>query len=376
MMQAAERITTAKAQRACRVEEVQGRAAFDALRAEWDALLARGPVDEPFQRHAFIGAWVAAFAPEARLRVLVARDADGRATGMAPLLEERSARLLVLSSPSNDHSSRVEWILGDAPDRAVRALWEHLRDRLRWDVLVLRDVPRHGPTSTLLEAAARGDRHPTGRWPSLVTPYLALAGGPREAELSSKFLANLRRRMRKLAEQGAVSYRRIGGGADVEPFLSEFFALEAAGWKGRRGTAIARDPRTAAFYRGLARAGGAEGWLALRSLDLDGRPVAMHFGLLHRGVYSLPKPAYDEGLGACSPGQLLFREVLAECEAGHLRELDFLGPDMPWKREWKPAFRPHDWLYVYRPGMTGAVLHAVRHRLRPLAKEMTAWWRR
>jgi CelD/BcsL family acetyltransferase involved in cellulose biosynthesis len=228
----------------------------------------------------------------------------------------------------------------------------------------------------LLEAVARADRHPTGRWPSFVTPYLALTGDPHEAKLASKFLANLRRRKRKLAEQGAVSYRRVDGGADVEPFLSQFFALEAAGWKGERGTAIARDPRTIAFYRGLARAAGDEGWLALRSLDLDGRPVAMHFGLLHRGVYSLPKPAYDERLGACSPGQLLFQQVLAECEARRLRELDFLGPDMPWKREWEPAFRPHDWLYVYRPGMTGTVLHAVKHRLKPLAREVTAWWRR
>jgi len=376
MRQVAQRLPTAAARGPCRVEEVQGRAGFDALRAEWDALLARGPVDEPFQRHAFIGEWLEAFAPKALLRVLVARDADGRAVGMAPLLEERRTGLVVLSSPSNDHSSRVEWILGEAPDRAMRALWEHLRDRLRWDVLLLRDVPRHGPTSTLLEAAARADRHLTGRWLSLVTPYLALAGGPREAKLSSKFLANLRRRMRKLAEQGAVSYRRVDSGADVEPFLSQFFALEAAGWKGERGTAIARDPNTIAFYRGLARAAAAEGWLALRSLDLDGRPAAMHFGLLHRGVYSLPKPAYDERLRACSPGQLLLREVLAECEAGQLRELDFLGPDMPWKREWEPSFRPHDWLFVYRPGMTGTVLHAVKHRLKPLAKEMTTWWRR
>ena len=375
-MQASQRLPTSAARGHGRVEEVQGRGGFDALRAEWDALLARGPVDEPFHRHAFVGAWLEAFAPEARLRVLVARDPDGRATGMAPLVEERRGGLVLLSSPSNDHSPRVEWILGEAPDLAMRALWEHLRERLRWDVLLLRDVPRHGPTSSLLEAAARADRHPTGRWPSLVTPYLALTGDPREAKLSSKFLANLRRRMRKLAEQGAVSYRRVGGGAEVEPFLSQFFALEAAGWKGERGTAIARDPRTIAFYRGLARAAGGEGWLALRALDLDGRPVAMHFGLLHRGVYSLPKPAYDERLGKCSPGQLLFREVLAECEARQLRELDFLGPDMPWKREWEPAFRPHDWLYVYRPGMTGTVLHAVKHRLKPLAREMTAWWRR
>jgi CelD/BcsL family acetyltransferase involved in cellulose biosynthesis len=376
-MQASQRLPTSAARGPGHVEEVQGRGGFDALRAEWDALLARGPVDEPFHRHAFVGAWLEAFAPEARLRVLVARDPDGRATGMAPLVEERRSGLVLLSSPSNDHSPRVEWILGEAPDLAMRALWEHLRERLRWDVLLLRDVPRHGPTSSLLEAVARADRHPTGRWPSLVTPYLALAGGdPREAKLSSKFLANLRRRMRKLAEQGAVSYRRVSGGAEVEPFLSQFFALEAAGWKGERGTAIARDPRTIAFYRGLARAAGGEGWLALRALDLDGRPVAMHFGLMHRGVYSLPKPAYDERLGACSPGQLLFREVLAECEARQLRELDFLGPDMPWKREWEPAFRPHDWLYVYRPGMTGTVLHAVKHRLKPLAREMTAWWRR
>ncbi len=375
-MQASQRVPTPAARGPCRVEEVQGRSGFDGLRTEWDALLARGPVDEPFHRHAFVGAWLRAFAPEARLRVLIARDADGRAAGMAPLLEERRSGLALLSSPSNDHSPRVEWILGEDPDRAMRALWEHLRERIRWDVLLLRDVPRHGPTSSLLEALARADRHPTGRWPSLATPYLALAGDPREAKLSSKFLANLRRRMRKLAERGAVSYRRVGGGAEVEPFLSQFFALEAAGWKGERGTAIARDPRTIAFYRGLARAAGDGGWLALRSLDLDGRPVAMHFGLLHRGVYSLPKPAYEERLGACSPGQLLVREVLAECEARQLRELDFLGPDMPWKRDWEPALRPHDWLYVYRPGMTGAVLHAVKHRLKPLAREMTAWWRR
>src|SRR6266568_3867726 len=300
-MQASQRVPTPAARGPCRVEEVQGRSGFDGLRTEWDALLARGPVDEPFHRHAFVGAWLRAFAPEARLRVFIARDADGRAAGMAPLLEERRSGLALLSSPSNDHSPRVEWILGEDPDRAMRALWEHLRERIRWDVLLLRDVPRHGPTSSL---------------------------------------------------------------------------LEALGWKGERGTAIARDPRTIAFYRGLARAAGDGGWLALRSLDLDGRPVAMHFGLLHRGVYSLPKPAYEERLGACSPGQLLVREVLAECEARQLRELDFLGPDMAWKRDWEPALRPHDWLYVYRPGMTGAVLHAVKHRLKPLAREMTAWWRR
>jgi CelD/BcsL family acetyltransferase involved in cellulose biosynthesis len=359
-----------------RVDEVEGLSGFAALRAAWDALLAEGPADAPYHRHAWLAAWLAAFAPDARLRVLVARDGAGRPAGMAPLVASRRRGLTVLSAPANDHSPRVEWVLGADPAGAVSALWAHLRDRVRWDVLVLRDVPRAGPTSLHLEAAARADRHRTGRWESLRTPYLPLGGAPREERLSAKFLANLRRRLRRLSEAGAIAYHRVGGGEEVDAFLDRFFALEAAGWKGRRGTAIALEPGTTAFYRGLVRAGGQEGWLALRALELDGRPVAMHLGLHYRGVYSLLKPAYDEALGACSPGHLLFREVLAECEASGLTELDFLGPDMPWKQDWAPEERPHDWLYVYRPGMAGVALHAVKHRLRPLAKEVIAWWRR
>ena len=366
-----------------RVSEVQGIGGFAALAAEWDAVVAEGPADAPYHRHAFLGAWLDAFAPEGRLRVLVARDVSGRAAGMAPFVEERRAGLVILSAPANEHSVRVEWALGGDARGAVAAIWAHLRDRVRWDVLVVRDVPRAGPTSTLLEERARRDRHPCGRWESLRSPYLSLGEGPREERVSAKFLANLRRRMRRLEEQGAVSVRRVGprraeleDSEMVEASLEEFFALEAAGWKGQRGTAIAKDPRTLAFYRGLGRAAAHEGWLALRALEVDGRAVAMHFGLVHRGVYGFPKPAYDESFAACSPGQLLLREVLEECEARGLAELDFLGPDMPWKRDWEPDLRPHDWLYVYRPGLAGLALHALKHRVRPAAKEVLSWWRR
>lgn len=363
----------ARARGPCRVDEVQGRAAFAALRSEWDALLAGGPLDRPHHRHAFLGAWLDAFAPAARLRVLVARDRSGRAAGMAPFLEERRAGLAFWTAPANDHTPRFEWALGADARGAVDALWAHLRDRARWDVLVLRELPRYGPTSILVEACARRDRHPVGRWESQCVPFLALGGRPREERLSAKFVANLRRRLRRLQESGAVSYRRVGWGgpetpAEVERFVRQFLQLEAAGWKGARDTAIACDARAAAFYRGLADAAAREGWLALRALEVDGAPVAMHFGLVHRGAYEVPKLAYDEARGAFSPGQLLFREVLAEAEGRGLAELDLLGPDMPWKREWQPGFRQHDWLYAYRPGALGAALHATKHRLRPLLR--------
>jgi CelD/BcsL family acetyltransferase involved in cellulose biosynthesis len=358
-----------------RVEEARGRVAFDALQGEWDALVARGPADVPFATHGWLAAWLDAFAPAAAPLVLVARDPGGAPLGMTAFLEERRRGVVRLVAPANDHSCRVEWALGPDAGTAVAALWGHLRDRVRWDVLLLRDVPRDGPTSTLLEPLARADRHLTGRWESLRTPRLSLGGTPAEERTAAKFRANLRRRAKRLAELGAVALRRSDGEADVDAALADFLALEASGWKGEGGSAIALDPALVRFYTRVARDAAARGALAIRTLTLDGRPIAVHLGLVHRGVYLLPKTAYDEALGHVSPGQLLQREVLAECEARGLAAFDFLGPDMAWKRDWEPEHAPHDWLYVYRPTVAGRALHALRHRVRPAVKEVLSWRR-
>jgi CelD/BcsL family acetyltransferase involved in cellulose biosynthesis len=342
-----------------RVDVLHGREGLTALGSDWDAILASGPLGLPLHRHACVEAWLEAFRPDGRLHVLVARDALGRAVGMAPLLEERSGAATTLAAPANLQTPRVEWVLGQDAEGAVEAIWSALRDRLRWDVLDLRYLQRDGPTSLLVERHARRDHHPVGRYRAMRSPYLAL-GGARASKVTSTFAATLRRRMRQLQRRGTVSYRRIGGGEDAERGIEEFLALEASGWKGRAGSAIASDPRTAAFYRGVARAGAREGWLALRALDLDGRPVAMHLGLVNRGMYSVPKVAYDERFAACSPGQLLSREVVAECEAMRLAEADLIGPDARWKREWGPAYRDVDWLFVYRPGLAGTARYAAQ----------------
>jgi CelD/BcsL family acetyltransferase involved in cellulose biosynthesis len=174
---------------------------------------------------------------------------------------------------------------------------------------------------------------------------------------------------------GAVALRRDGAPCDADGALADFLALEASGWKGEEGSAIALDPALVRFYERIVRDAARRGTLAIRALTLDGRPVAVHLGIIHRGVYHLPKTAYDERLGAVSPGQLLQREVLAECEARGLAGFDFLGPDMPWKRDWEPELAPHDWLYVYRPSLAGVLMHTFKHRLRPAVKEVLSWLR-
>jgi CelD/BcsL family acetyltransferase involved in cellulose biosynthesis len=360
------------------VIEVSDRTAFMALEPEWNALVA-ATSDEPFLRHEFIRTWLDNFAPEARLRLLTLRDGHGRLEALLPLVAQRASLHGVpvrqLHAAANTHSCRFDLVARE-PQAAAAAFLAHLRHDRSWDVLLLTDVPEGGAGWHLHEGAARAGL-PVGTWQSLDSPYFPLPASHEafQATLQSKFKANCRRRRKKLEEKGKVTFERYEGGLELEARLEEGLALEASGWKGARGTAIAQDRRTRGFYTELAREASYRGELALYFLRLDGRAVAFHYGLTHAGRYFLLKPGYDESLRECSPGQLLMEEVVRDCIGRGLREFDFLGPDMVWKRDWTDRSRRHSWLYVFAPSAFGRALCAAKFRFVPAAKEVVARWK-
>jgi CelD/BcsL family acetyltransferase involved in cellulose biosynthesis len=357
---------------------ITDRVAFAALEHEWDALVARTD-DQPFYRHAFLRLWLEHFGSDSTLRLLTLRSAEGRLVAVLPLLLRRARMHGVpvreLSSAANLHSCRFDLVAED-PQLAAEAFVQALQARHDWDVLRLVDVPEGGAARALIGAAVRAGLCGS-TWPSIRSPFISLPGvaGATFECGSAKFRANLRRRRKRLQEQGRVTLERIDGGPALQRQLEEGLRLEARGWKGNAGTAILQDPATLGFYVGLAQHAAARGMLRLWVMRLDGRAIAFHFALEHGGRYLLLKPAYDEALGACSPGQLLMQDVLADCVRRGLREFDFLGPDMPWKRDWTTEVRPHAWLYAFR-GWRGRALHALKFRMAPIAKEMLTRWTR
>jgi CelD/BcsL family acetyltransferase involved in cellulose biosynthesis len=365
--------------RISQVEEIRDRTAFVALEREWNALVAETD-DQIFYRHEFFRVWIDNFARWGQLRALVIRDRAGRLEAALPLVARATRMYGVpireLSSAANAHSCRFDLLARD-PRAAASAFVAHLAADRSWDVLRITDVPEGGRARALvLEAEARGFL--TGSWESQRSPYVLLPATPDElrARLDGKFKANLRRRRRKLEEKGRVQLERVEGGGNLERALEEGLALERSGWKGKGGTAIAQDEMTRGFYSELARAAADIGALALYSMRLNARPIAFHYALEYASRYLLLKPAYDESIKECSPGQLLMQEVLAACVERRLEQFDFLGPDMGWKRDWTDRVRPHEWLFIFRDGLLGRALREAKFRWIPALKEVANRCRR
>jgi CelD/BcsL family acetyltransferase involved in cellulose biosynthesis len=149
------------------------------------------------------------------------------------------------------------------------------------------------------------------RRPLLVAGASAQGGDGKaylERALSASSRKKLRQHRRRLAEHGTLTHTTHRDPAPVAAALEEFLILEAAGWKGRRGTAMLCDPAAAAFARAAINGLAMQGDAGIEALRLDGRPVSMQIILRSGRAAFTWKTAFDEGFHDYSPGMLLFED--------------------------------------------------------------------
>lgn len=363
--------------RAGLVEVVRGRERFLALKSAWDDALVSGTDPAPALEHDFLRLWLENFSPGANQATCVVRHNGRLAAALGFTLAPGAVDgvpLRIARTWTNAHSTRGGVLLGVDGADVLGTLVERIV-REPWDALQLIDLPR---TGTLIEAlhqqlVARGFRtHVDGPMDS---PYITLPATWEElsGRLDARFRQNLRRRRRRLEEQGTVAFEQVRTLEGLDQALEDAFAIEASGWKGRDGSAIRSRPETAGFYAAWARQLAAAGRLRLSFLSVNGKRIAFHFAHVTRGRYHLPKCGFDEGWRECSPGQLLMVEVLGRCIEEQVETFEFLGHTMTWKRDWTPLVRPHATLWAFRRNAPGTAAWMVRAGARPLA--LRAWRR-
>ena len=130
----------------------------------------------------------------------------------------------------------------------------------------------------------------------------------REA-LSTKKLKELRRQRQRLAGHGAVRFDVARSPEAVASALEVFLKLEASGWKGRRGTALAQTDGDATFIRRATRALAANGHCQIATLSAGAMAVAAGIVLRHQSRAFFFKIGVDERFAKYSPGVQLTLEL-------------------------------------------------------------------
>jgi CelD/BcsL family acetyltransferase involved in cellulose biosynthesis len=280
---------------------------------------------------------------------------DGRWVGFVP--GRIGLRGSMFSAWTHDYAPYGLPLVRPGDEAAVlSALFSVLRDRrvaaLDWPML------DEGPFAAALAAFCAGrriavlDRHDRA----------CLVEAPPKPSKDHRRLA------RRLADHGALDQVSTATGHPFDEAMDAFLALEAAGWKGRKGTALAGSAATRGFcvagISGLASAGMAR----IDLMRLDGRPIAAGVSLAAGDRAWYWKTAYSEELARYSPGLLLSHAIGESLMAGGISLADSCaipGHSMI-ERIWPGRMAMTRRLIAVRPGAPGWRFYAVLAAMRAL----------
>lgn len=132
-----------------------------------------------------------------------------------------------------------------------------------------------------------------------------------EANIRSKKRKEWRRLGYRLAELGKVETHTLGSGEQLEGWCDAFLDLEAAGWKGFDGAALANTAETRRFFYAMMHGAWSAKRLDMLSMTLNGKPIAMLVNFrTPPGSWSF-KIAHDPELARFSPGVMIELDNLA-----------------------------------------------------------------
>jgi CelD/BcsL family acetyltransferase involved in cellulose biosynthesis len=186
------------------------------------------------------------------------------------------------------------------------------------NTLWLKDFDAEGPAFAAL-----------ARQPQLPVRTQSRPIATREAGIkaSGSTRKKLRQDWNRLAALGAVDLVIHQQGPGLTAALETFLTLEAASWKGERGTALLSSAADTAFTRRLIGDMAAQQSAAIALLTLDGRPIAAQVLILCGPAAFTWKIAYDGDFAKFSPGALLVDRLAQTLLAGDITCIDSCALD-------------------------------------------------
>ena len=290
------------------------------IAAHWRELAARALEPNIFYEPAFLLAAAPILAPDAGAVLVWSSEQPQKLLGLLPArIEHRryAIKLPVLVGLTHRFGPLgLPLVDREAAEPVIAALFAHLAtDSNLPGIILLPLLPEDGPFAAALDAFARRAQMPAADFNrhrrALFEPGGDRAGYVKRA-VGKHRLKELRRQVRRLSEIGAVMFTGATEPAAVAGGLDDFFSLEARGWKGRAGTAIADDANLTAFIRTAMTGLAAEGKVSIYRIMLDGRAIAAAIVLRSGQSAWFWKIAYDEALARFSPGVMLTVEVTHE----------------------------------------------------------------
>ena len=166
-------------------------------------------------------------------------------------------------------------------------------------------LQKQSPNFKIIDTWQRAALKPTGTFEDWL-----------QTNFDQKRRKEFKRLRNRLSEQGEMVTDILQQGQETKPFVDDLLMLEAKGWKGAKGTAIATNPKLKAALEEACANLHQSNKLRFWCLKLNGKAIASLFAVVEGDQAWLGKIAYDEDFAKYSPGV----QVILDCSESFFAE--------------------------------------------------------
>jgi CelD/BcsL family acetyltransferase involved in cellulose biosynthesis len=322
----------------------------------WDKLVNCQPEQLPFNSHA----WIATFLqnrllPREQWCCMLAYEGS-ELVGVLPLIiapyKIPGFGRRQLQNPKGAHTRSVGLVAAPGKEAEVIESFLSSLNRVdpRWYSVYFERIPASSPIIRYLDKNTRGllAFHKFVNMGS----YLPTTGNFDDfrSSLRKSFRTNLTTASNRLSHYKDVHYEFFDGERARPAGLERFMKVEEANWKGQVGSAIIQSADLIDFYSQLAKRLAGRWWLEWHFLEAEGKTIAGNLAIRCCRTLFIWKLGYDEDYAKCSPGTMLFEQVVKRAfESSEIDKIDLIS-DPSWAKNWQMQRREfHDlWIYPRR----------------------------
>jgi CelD/BcsL family acetyltransferase involved in cellulose biosynthesis len=278
----------------------RGATELECIVPAWEELARAALEPNPFYEHWMLLPALKAFSAGQDVRVFLVWSGE-RLVGLFPL--ERLARYKGLPVTAFTSWRHAHCLLGTPLVRAdsARLYLEALFDCVEASLVEFSYLPAGEPFHRALAESLdeRGLKAIVNR------SYSRGLLRKHRATISGKLRRRIAHNERGLRSRGQLTRVVLQPEDDIGRWIEDFLQLEASGWKGRQGSAMACSQTNRLYFTQILEAAFRRGRLLFCGLDLDGRPIARRCSFTAAdGAYTF-KITYDEAFAEFSPGVML-----------------------------------------------------------------------
>ena len=362
--------------------------AFEKIVPDWETLKDGFHEITVFQDINWIKSWWVYKGKQSKVIPYIVEIKEGDETiGIIPLYITNKLIFRVLKPIGSDFSDYCLPILSKKypPNQLLSLALEAVyKDKLSWDYIEWRDVPKDSFFAQFLNNQPLKKSTFISKKEGAVCPYLTLNGDfeSLKSKFSQKFLKGILYNERKLKREGELKYNRVMTEQEIEPIMNKFFELHCERWGNTDTPSRFRNKEERDNTMLAAKNLFKSNLLYLAYMSHNNEIVVVHFGMSDGKRNYLYLHSINIKYKKYSPGNLLvYYLILESCKEGY-EIVDFLRGDEDYKQKWGTMDKFNENYIIFNRSIKSRVFKSIYHttssnrgminHLKPLAKRLLA----